>query len=69
MPDDPMQERRKQPSWYCAQCARTIDASQVIRQTWGASVAIICPNCQQRLGEMRYEQLPQDTDATSPQVE
>jgi len=47
------QKARQQSVWHCQTCNRSIKAEQVVRRSWGSAIAIICPTCSQRLGEIR----------------
>jgi hypothetical protein len=44
-----------QPSWYCERCRHMVDTAQALQQPWGSSVAVVCPTCRTRLGEVRYQ--------------
>jgi hypothetical protein len=47
---DPQEPR----SWFCQQCNRTLKLEEVEQRSWGTAIAVICPTCDQRLGEIRF---------------
>jgi len=50
-------QRPEPPSWYCSDCIRMIQAADALRSPWGRSVAIVCPSCRKRIGEIMNAQL------------